>query len=145
MIAPPFVLGGKKMKAVVALDDEPPARCVPEIAHFVLQQHFDAPSMWAIFPLQDLLALKEEYTARPAAEETINDPSNPKHYWRFRVHVTLESLMKDSELKETIKDLVTSSGRSYPPAEGAENTAPISNTNSEQIENGVGKLSMSPM
>lgn len=33
---------------------------------------------------QDLLALKDKYTARPAAEETINDPTNPKHYWRFR-------------------------------------------------------------
>jgi len=31
-----------------------------------------------------LLALKEEYTARPAIEETINDPTNPKHYWRYR-------------------------------------------------------------
>lgn len=36
---------------------------------------------------QDLLALKEEYTTRPAKEETINDPTNPKHYWRFRKHV----------------------------------------------------------
>nr|ACN50178.1 disproportionating enzyme 2 [Annona cherimola] len=126
-------------EAVVGSDDEPPACCAPEIAHFVLQQHFDAPSMWAIFPLQDLLALKEEYTARPAAEETINDPTNPKHYWRFRVHVTLESLMKDSDLKETIKDLVTSSGRSFPLAEGSENTASVSKTNSKQIENGIGK------
>ncbi|KAM7473214.1 hypothetical protein LguiB_020457 [Lonicera macranthoides] len=39
----------------------------------------------AIFPLQDLLALKEEYMSRPAAEETINDPTNPKHYWRYRM------------------------------------------------------------
>lgn len=35
---------------------------------------------------QDLLALKEEYTTRPAAEETINDPTNPKHYWRYRMY-----------------------------------------------------------
>lgn len=35
--------------------------------------------------IQDLLALKEEYTTRPAAEETINDPTNPKHYWRYRM------------------------------------------------------------
>lgn len=33
---------------------------------------------------QDLLALKDKYTTRPAKEETINDPTNPKHYWRFR-------------------------------------------------------------
>lgn len=35
--------------------------------------------------MQDLLALKEDYTTRPAVEETINDPTNPKHYWRYRM------------------------------------------------------------
>ncbi|MQL94314.1 hypothetical protein Taro_026965 [Colocasia esculenta] len=77
--------------------------------------------MWAIFPLQDLLALKEEYATRPAAEETINDPTNPKHYWRYRVHVALQSLLGDNEIKETIKDLVKCSGRSYPTTEPGEN------------------------
>ncbi|GJN33341.1 hypothetical protein PR202_gb21933 [Eleusine coracana subsp. coracana] len=101
-------------KTVVGSNEEPPSRCTPEVVHFIVQQHFDAPSMWAIFPLQDLLALKDKYTTRPAAEETINDPTNPKHYWRFRVHVTLESLLDDKDIQATIKDLVTSSGRSFP-------------------------------
>ncbi|KAB5519258.1 hypothetical protein DKX38_023577 [Salix brachista] len=107
-------------KNVVGSDGIPPSKCVPEIAHFVLRQHVEAPSMWAIFPLQDLLALKEEYTTRPATEETINDPTNPKHYWRYRVHVTLESLMNDKELTSSIKDLVCGSGRSHPSVEETE-------------------------
>ncbi|GJN05701.1 hypothetical protein PR202_ga23354 [Eleusine coracana subsp. coracana] len=101
-------------KTVVGSNEEPPSRCTPEVVHFIIQQHFDSPSMWAIFPLQDLLALKDKYTTRPAAEETINDPTNPKHYWRFRVHVTLESLLDDKDIQANIKDLVTSSGRSFP-------------------------------
>ncbi|KAG9454794.1 hypothetical protein H6P81_007698 [Aristolochia fimbriata] len=101
-------------KTVVGSEEVPPSSCIPEVAFFILRQHFDAPSMWAIFPVQDLLALKEDYTTRPAAEETINDPTNPKHYWRFRLHVTLETLLKDKELTQAIKDLVVSSGRSYP-------------------------------
>ncbi|XP_072996367.1 4-alpha-glucanotransferase DPE2 [Typha latifolia] len=107
-------------KTVVGCNDEPPSHCTPDVAYFILQQHFQAPSMWAIFPLQDLLALKEEYTTRPAVEETINDPTNPKHYWRFRVHVSLESLLDDKDLEATIKDLVSSSGRSYPGCDGAD-------------------------
>ncbi|GFP83796.1 4-alpha-glucanotransferase dpe2 [Phtheirospermum japonicum] len=107
-------------KAVVGSDLLPPDRCTPEIAHFVLRQHVEAPSMWSIFPLQDLLALKEEYTTRPAVEETINDPTNPKHYWRYRVHVTIESLLKDKELTSVIKGLVHSSGRSCPPSQDDE-------------------------
>lgn len=110
-------------KTVVGSDKMPPSQCVPEIVHFILRQHVEAPSMWAIFPLQDLLALKEEYTTRPAVEETINDPTNPKHYWRYRVHVSVETLMKDKELKATIKELVRGSGRSYPVGENEESTA----------------------
>ncbi|XP_057770458.1 4-alpha-glucanotransferase DPE2 [Salvia miltiorrhiza] len=110
----------KFFKAMLGSDMLPPDRCTPEIAQFVLRQHVEAPSMWAIFPLQDLLALKEEYTTRPAVEETINDPTNPKHYWRFRVHVTVESLQKDKELVSAIKDLIRSSGRSCPPSQGDE-------------------------
>ncbi|KAG7013855.1 4-alpha-glucanotransferase DPE2 [Cucurbita argyrosperma subsp. argyrosperma] len=105
---------GRFMKNVIGSDILPPTQCIPEIAHFILKQHFEAPSMWAIFPLQDLLALKDEYTTRSAKEETINDPTNPKHYWRYRSHVTLESLMKDKELQETIKVLSVESGRSVP-------------------------------
>ncbi|KAL8208493.1 hypothetical protein R6Q57_007905 [Mikania cordata] len=101
-------------KTMVGSDSLPPKQCVPEIVYFVLRQHVESPSMWAIFPLQDLLALKEQYTTRPAVEETINDPTNPKHYWRFRVHVTMESLLKDTELTTTIKELVYTSARSYP-------------------------------
>lgn len=39
-------------KNVVGSNEEPPSRCTPEVVHFIVQQHFDAPSMWAIFPLQ---------------------------------------------------------------------------------------------
>ncbi|TYJ30228.1 hypothetical protein E1A91_A06G118800v1 [Gossypium mustelinum] len=101
-------------KSVIGSDDLPPSQCVPELAHLIIRQHIESPSMWAIFPLQDLLALKEEYMTRPATEETINDPTNPKHYWRYRIHVTMESLIKDKELKTTIKDLIQGTGRSYP-------------------------------
>ncbi|VFQ91109.1 unnamed protein product [Cuscuta campestris] len=102
---------------VVGSDELPPDQCTPEIAYYILQQHVESPSMWSIFPLQDLLALKEEYTTRPAFQETINDPTNPRHYWRYRVHVTMESLLKDNSLINAIKDLICGSGRSYPKKE----------------------------
>lgn len=107
----------------IGSNTSPPQKCIPEIVYFILRQHVEAPSMWSIFPLQDLLALKEEYATRPAAEETINDPTNPKHYWRYRVHVTLETLLEDKDLIKTIKDLVSSSGRSHPSGEVEEKAA----------------------
>lgn len=44
---------------------------------------------------QDLLALSDKYNGRPAGEETINDPTVRKHYWRYRCHVYLETLLED--------------------------------------------------
>nr|AAB86444.1 4-alpha-glucanotransferase [Arabidopsis thaliana] len=123
-------------KEVIGVDGIPPSQCIPEITHFILRQHVEAPSMWAIFPLQDMMALKEEYTTRPATEETINDPTNPKHYWRYRVHVTLDSLLKDTDLKSTIKNLVSSSGRSVPANVSGED---INKSRGEVIANGSTK------
>jgi 4-alpha-glucanotransferase len=93
-------------------DGEPPARCTPSVMRAVVRQHMASPSCLAVFPAQDLLALAEEYAAtRPAEEETINDPTNNRHYWRFRLHVRLEDLASDSEWLAEIRQLVDESGR----------------------------------
>ncbi|PHU25130.1 hypothetical protein BC332_03462 [Capsicum chinense] len=39
-------------QTVIGSDELPPDQCTPEIVHFVLRQHVEAPSMWSIFPLQ---------------------------------------------------------------------------------------------
>lgn len=121
-------------KTFVGTDSVPPDECTPDVARFILRQHVEAPSMWSIFPLQDLLVLKEEYMIRPAVEETINDPTNPKHYWRYRVHVTLESLLKDKEHIASIKNLVEGSGRSYPPLEDDESQLEKSTTHLDMLQ-----------
>ena len=41
----------------------------------------------------------------------INVPANPRHYWRYRMHLTLEQLMKAESLNEKIKELVKQTGR----------------------------------
>lgn len=35
----------------------------------------------------------------------------PRHYWRYRMHLTLEQLMKAESLNEKIKELVKQTGR----------------------------------
>ena len=56
---------------------------------------------------QDLLALSHKYNTRPAAEETINDPTVRRHYWRYRCHVTLESILADSDFLDNIRSLLS--------------------------------------
>lgn len=57
------------------------------------------------------------------------------------VHVTLESLQKDEELKTTVKDLVCASGRSCPPGgqEVASNTRDKQQVASSQEKNPISK------
>ena len=55
---------------------------------------------------QDLMPLSARVPHRPAPEETINDPTNPKHYWRFRMHVNLEQLAADPTFLSGLREMM---------------------------------------
>eukprot|EP00892_Ulva_mutabilis_P010973 jgi/Ulvmu1/8248/UM041_0059.1 len=90
---------------------EVPPVCNPDIARAVLQQHLASPSIFCIIPLQDWLALRQPYYERPADQETINDPSVKRHYWRWRMRPHIEDLMHDNELLYQIQNLNLTTGR----------------------------------
>ncbi|MBR1958519.1 MAG: hypothetical protein IKA28_05935, partial [Tidjanibacter sp.] len=62
-------------------------------------------------PLQDWLAMDERLRKADVDSERINIPAIPNHYWRYRMHLPLESLLAESELNEAIKAMVKASGR----------------------------------
>ena len=70
-----------------------------------------APSQLAIFPIQDLVAMDRKLRRCMPNEEQINEPSNPKHYWRFRFHLNLDELIRATQLNQQIRKLVNDSGR----------------------------------
>jgi 4-alpha-glucanotransferase len=45
-------------------------------------------------------------------EERINVPANPKHYWRYRMHINLEQLIEEEQFNQAWFHLIQSSGRS---------------------------------
>ena len=61
--------------------------------------------MLAILPIQDWLSIDGDIRAADPETERINIPSNPRHYWRYRMHVTVESLIDNTELTEKIRKL----------------------------------------
>ena len=95
----------------VELQHPPPDKCEPHVVRAIVRQHMASPSALAVFPVQDLLGLTKEYAERPAEEETINDPTNPKHYWRFRLHVRLEDMLANKAWLGDIRELVTEASR----------------------------------
>jgi 4-alpha-glucanotransferase len=88
-----------------------PAVCTTEMVEAINKQHLAAPSMWAVFPIQDLVGMDDKLRRTHAAEEQINEPSNPQHYWRFRFHLSLEQLLKEEFLNKRIKTMVEESNR----------------------------------
>ena len=88
-----------------------PFFCEPWINREIIIQHLYSPAMWSIFQLQDLLGMNNNWRRQDPHEERINDPANPKHYWRYRMHITLESLIKEKTFNEEVRSLVISSGR----------------------------------
>lgn len=87
-----------------------PPECTPEVMRQVVQQHLDSPAVLAIFPIQDIHALSPDFATRPPEEEQINDPTNPRHYWRYRLHYRLEDLLQH-QLCFDFRELVYQSGR----------------------------------
>lgn len=90
---------------------EAPHECIGGIVEAINRQHLSSPSMWAIFPVQDLVGMDETLRRKQAAEEQINDPSISPHYWHFRFHLTLEQLCTMDILNKRIAKIVQASGR----------------------------------
>ena len=84
---------------------EPPAECTPEIVEWAIRDHLACPAMWTIFPLQDLLGMDGKLRRANAAEEQINDPSNPDHVWNFRLHINVEEIVEKTEFMNKLAKL----------------------------------------
>jgi 4-alpha-glucanotransferase len=90
---------------------EAPYFCEPNIVRSIISQHFYSPAMWSIFQVQELLGMNAELRRENPNEERINVPANPKHYWRYRMHVSLEDLVANNTFNEDISMMVVLSGR----------------------------------
>lgn len=77
----------------------------------VVLQHLASPAMWAVFQLQDLFAMNETLRLADPHAERINIPGDPKHYWRFRMHVSIEELIKNDTFNLELKYLIKASNR----------------------------------
>lgn len=88
-----------------------PFYCEPWVARDIVVQHLYSPAMWAIFPIQDLLALDGNLRRQDPQAEQINVPANPTHYWRYRFHIPLEDLATAEDFNRNLRKLVREAGR----------------------------------
>ncbi len=90
---------------------DPPFFCEPWVIERILFQHLYWPSMWAVFPLQDLIAMDGRLRRENPKEERINIPSNPKHYWRYRFHLSMEDLLQANTFNRRLQAMLLATGR----------------------------------
>ncbi len=89
---------------------EAPADMPCNLCEEVIRQHLQGNSMLCILSLQDWLSMSD-LRAKDTDSERINVPSNPHHYWRYRMHLTLEELLATDDFNLRIRELISVAGR----------------------------------
>ncbi len=92
--------------------EQAPYYCEPWIARDIIDQHLKSPSMLAIFPIQDLIAMDSSLRVGEPEKERINVPANPQHYWKYRLHLTMEELLEAEGFNGFLRQLIDQGGRS---------------------------------
>ncbi|MEG0602476.1 MAG: 4-alpha-glucanotransferase [Mucinivorans sp.] len=87
-------------------DQEVPTQVDVDVCEQIIANHIASPALAVILPLQDWLSVSADKRAADPSTEQINDPSNPNHYWRYRMHINVEDLLADDTLNAHLRRLV---------------------------------------
>ncbi len=88
-----------------------PDSCPPDVIEQIVGMHLESPSMLVILPLQDWLGMDGDLRNPDPMSERINIPAVPRHYWRYRMHLTIENLLCRSEFNGKLASKIEKSSR----------------------------------
>ncbi len=98
-------------RSVMGQKGEYPHFMEPWVARDILNMHLYSPAMWAIFPIQDLLAMDGRLRWDNTEGERINVPAIAQHFWRYRMHLKMEDLINEKKLNSELRSMIYASGR----------------------------------
>lgn len=81
------------------------------LARDIVRDQLLSPSMLCVLSIQDWLSIDDNLRLPDANAERINIPANPRHYWRYRMHVPIEDLMANESYKANVRELIDQAGR----------------------------------
>ena len=81
------------------------------LAKDIVSRHLTCPSMLCLLSFQDWMSIDEKLRLPDENAERINIPANPRHYWRYRMHISIEQLLAADDLNNEISTLIIQSGR----------------------------------
>ncbi len=91
---------------VLQKDGKAPAELSGWLAEEIVSRHLFSPSMLCLLSWQDWMSIDERLRRADAGAERINIPADPHHYWRYRMHINLDRLLRQDELNNKIQALI---------------------------------------
>ena len=88
-----------------------PQQMPATIAEEIIARHLYCPSMLCLLSLQDWLAMDSTLRSDRIREERVNCPYDSYHQWKYRMHLTIEELLRAKQLNMKIKTMITRSKR----------------------------------
>ena len=88
-----------------------PEHLPAHLAEEIIARHLYCPSMLCLLSLQDWLAMDSELRSKQVREERINVPSDPYNRWKYRMHITIEQLLKADKYNNKVRTMITRSKR----------------------------------
>ena len=88
-----------------------PEQLPAHLAEEIIARHLYCPSMLCILQLQDWLAMDSELRRKTPQDERINVPSDPYNRWQYRMHLTIEELLKATKYINKVKTMIQRSRR----------------------------------
>ena len=95
----------------LGLSDEKKSKSQKEILKELIKINLESPSFATIIPLQDWFNLSDTLSQRDLNEERINIPADSEHIWNYRIHKTIEEITNDNLFKNSVKKMISESGR----------------------------------
>ena len=88
-----------------------PEHLPAHLAEEIIARHLYCPSMLCLLSLQDWLAMDGELRSKHPREERINVPCDPYNRWKYRMHLTIDELLKASKYNNKVRTMITRSKR----------------------------------
>ena len=88
-----------------------PEHLPAHLAEEIIARHLYCPSMMCMLSLQDWLSMDTELRSKSPREERINVPNDPYNHWKYRMHLTIEELLKADKYNNKVKTMIQRSKR----------------------------------
>ena len=88
-----------------------PEHLPAHIAEEIIARHMYCPSMLCLLSLQDWLAMDSELRCKQPRQERINIPLDAYNRWQYRMHITIEQLLKADRYNQKLRTMITRSKR----------------------------------